>query len=596
VVSDLALIRRLKSRVFLAVWLQYIRNGPQLFKAARSISIFAGNPPMPSSIDSTSFPSSDDLFGSAFNYSSIGMALVGLDGRWLKVNPAVCNILGYSESDLLEIDFQTLTVADDLNADLLHVHQLLDGEITSYEMEKRYIHKNGSIIWALLSVSLVREPSGKPDFFISQIQDISARKQAELQRDAFFKLSNDMLATADKTGYLTQVNPSWTNVLGWSASELTERPFLDFLHPDDVEKSVAETDIASRGEATYGFSNRYRAKDGTYRWIEWSTTANYEGVMYCSARDVTNKKLTEEFLIAEQERIRVTLQSIGDGVITTDVKGVITSINPMGEMITGWTSQEAIGMSIDRVMHLVDETRGGSITNPLMQALDQGAPVKRDIAILIRRDSTDCAITESASPLQRSDGFLLGGVLVFQDVTEKRKAVNQIKYQATHDQLTKLLNRAEFDRIANHLFDDAQENGNEHCVLLLDLDEFKAVNDKGGHMAGDEVLRQIASLISSKLRASDKVARLGGDEFGVLLERCPLPVGERIAEQLIKVVDSHRLDWDDNTFQVGLSIGISTLSKESKTLKDVMAQADAACYRAKAAGRNQFQVAAANDG
>jgi diguanylate cyclase (GGDEF)-like protein/PAS domain S-box-containing protein len=432
---------------------------------------------MASIIDSASFPSTDVLFGSAFTYSSIGMALVGLNGRWLKVNPAICNILGYSETALLEIDFQTLTYPDDLDTDMQHIDQLLRGEISSYEMEKRYIHSNGATIWALLSVSLVRDTDGNPEFFISQVQDITRRKSAE------------------------------------------------------------------------------------------------------------------ELLLTEQERIRVTLQSIGDGVITTDVKGIITSINPVGEAITGWASQEALGQPVDRVMHLIDEKKRSGITNPLVQSLEQQATVKRDVAILVRRDGAEFAISESASPIHRGDGSLLGGVLVFQDVTEKRKSMNQIKYQATHDQLTQLLNRSEFERTANYLFDDAHANGNEHCLLLLDLDAFKAVNDKGGHMAGDEVLRRIAVLIKSKLRAVDKVARLGGDEFGVWLEKCSLPVATKIAGQLIDAVGSHRMDWQGHTFQVGLCIGIATLSSHSNTLQEVIAKADAACYQAKAAGKNRFQTA-----
>jgi diguanylate cyclase (GGDEF)-like protein/PAS domain S-box-containing protein len=542
-------------------------------------------------IDSASLLSTDALFGSAFSYSSIGMALVGPDGRWLKVNPALCNLLGYSEKDMLEIDFQALTYPEDLDTDLLHVNQLLQGDISSYEMEKRYIHSNGATIWALLSVSLVRDNHGKPEFFISQVQDITARKQAEVERDAFFTLSHDMLATANSAGYLTLVNPAWTHALGWSVKELTERPWLDFLHPDDVARTVEEAGRTVKGESVDGFCNRYRAKDGTYHWIEWSVTATYDTVMYCSARDVTHRKSAEEFLRAEQERIRVTLHSIGDGVITTDVKGIITSINPMAEVITGWSSQEALGKPVDQVMHLIDEKKRGGITNPLLQSLEQQVVVKRDVALLIRRDGADFAISESASPIHRSDGALLGGVLVFQDVTEKRKTINQIRHQATHDQLTQLLNRAEFERTASYLFHDAHTNGNEHCLLLLDLDAFKAVNDKGGHMAGDEVLRQIAALINAKLRAVDKAARLGGDEFGVWLEKCTPRTAEKIAGQLIEAVGSHRLDWEGNTFQVGLCIGIATLSKESLSLQQVMAEADAACYQAKAAGKNRFRAA-----
>jgi diguanylate cyclase (GGDEF)-like protein/PAS domain S-box-containing protein len=539
-------------------------------------------------IKPASVPATDELFESAFNHSSIGMALVAPNGRWLKVNSALCGILGYSGQELLEIDFQTLTYSEDLDADLSHLNLLVAGDIPDYEMEKRYINKAGETIWALLSVSMVRKTTGEPQFFISQIQDISARKQAERDRDAFFNLSNDMLATANGAGYLTRVNPAWTKALGWSASELTERPYSDFVHPDDVDKTLVEAERAIGSASVDGFYNRYRAKDGTYRWIEWSVTVSDGGVMYTSARDVTLRKTADDFLRAEQERIHVTLRSIGDGVITTDIDGVITSINPMGETITGWHSEEALGLPVNEVMHLVDDKQRAGVINPLLQALQQQTVVKRDVALLIRRDGTDFAISESASPIHHQDGSLLGGVLVFQDVTEKRKAINQIKYQATHDQLTKLLNRAEFERIASYLFSDASNNGREHYVLLLDLDEFKAVNDKGGHMAGDEVLRRIAALIRARSRVTDKVARLGGDEFGILLENCTLAVAERIAGQLIEAVGAHRLDWEANTFQVGLSIGIAGMSSVSATLKEVMASADAACYKAKAAGKNRF--------
>ena len=542
------------------------------------------------SLSPATFPSVDKLFESAFNYSSIGMALVGLNGRWLKVNPSLCRLLGHDEAALLRIDFQTLTYPEDLDTDMAHVNDLLKGDIDSYEMEKRYIHRSGTLIWALLSVSLVRDGAGVPSFFISQIQDITARKEAVLQRDTFFNLSHDMLATGSAHGYFRQVNPSWTKVLGWSSEELTRQPFLNFVHPEDIAMTVREADLASQSKSTDGFCNRYRAKDGTYRWIEWSDTTNHNGVMYCSARDVTQRKLEQELLIAEQERLHVTLQSIGDGVITTNTDGIITSINPMGESIVGWAAGEALGKPIDQVMQLVEEKTRNSVANPLIEALQKRSSVKRDLALLVRRNGNDCAITESASPIQRADGLLLGGVLVFQDVTEKRKTAAHIKYQATHDQLTLLLNRTEFERMAVQLFQDARSSNNQHCILLLDLDAFKAVNDQGGHMAGDEMLKRIASLISTKLRAADNVARLGGDEFGILLQNCPLHIAERIAGQLIEAVSNYRLEWEGRTFQVGLCIGLTRIFNQSSSMKEIIAIADAACYRAKAAGKNQFQI------
>ncbi|MEZ0231309.1 MAG: PAS domain S-box protein [Methylophilaceae bacterium] len=239
----------------------------------------------------------DQLFESAFNYAAIGIALVGLNGRWLKTNPALSQIVGYTETELLKVDFQTLTHPEDLHADLQHVKDLLDGKGLSYQMEKRYIHKNGAIIWVLLSVSLVSKPDGSPEFFISQIQDITKRKAAEAERDAFFSQSVDLLAIANKQGFLIEVNPAWTRVLGWSQKELTSKSFMDFIHPDDVERTLAEAKrVSEGGEPTPCFCNRYITRDGSYRWLEWNTSESSFDRLYCSVRDVTDRVEADDAL------------------------------------------------------------------------------------------------------------------------------------------------------------------------------------------------------------------------------------------------------------------------------------------------------------
>jgi len=247
----------------------------------------------------------DKLFESAFHYAAIGIALVGLDGRWLKTNTALSQIVGYTQAELLEIDFQTMTYADDLNADLEHVNDLLAGRQQSYQMEKRYIHKHGGIIWVLLSVSLVSKEDGTPDFFISQIQDITARKIAEAERDAFFAQSVDLLAIADRNGFLIEVNPAWTEALGWSNQELTSRPFVEFLHPDDLERTRQEAERIYEGiEPTQQFCNRYITKDGNYRWLEWNTSDFSADRLYCCVRDVTERVESDEALRRSEIRFQ----------------------------------------------------------------------------------------------------------------------------------------------------------------------------------------------------------------------------------------------------------------------------------------------------
>lgn len=228
-----------------------------------------------------------DLFFNAFLHSCIGMALVGLDGRWLDVNNALCQLVGYSKSELLELTFQDITHPDDLAPDLAKLERLLNGELSSYSIEKRYITKDRKFVWISLTVSLARTNGGEADFFIAQIVDISAQRRAEQDREAYFELSPDLLAVADNKGFLTVVSPAWTDLLGWTKEELTSQAILEFVHPDDRSGTVEEAAALYAGHPTSGFRNRYRHRDGTYRWIEWNTRIGSQDRFYCSGRDVS---------------------------------------------------------------------------------------------------------------------------------------------------------------------------------------------------------------------------------------------------------------------------------------------------------------------
>lgn len=228
-----------------------------------------------------------DLFFNAFTHSCIGMALVGLDGRWLDVNNALCQLVGYSKNELLLLTFQDITHPDDLAPDLAYTKRLLDGEVSSYSLEKRYITKDGKFVWIALTVSLARNDDCEPDFFIAQIVDISAQRRAEQDRETYFELSPDLLAVADNKGFLTVVSPAWTDLLGWTKEELTSRAFLEFVHPEDRARTVEEAEALYAGRPTSGFRNRYSHRDGTYRWIEWNTRIVSQDRFYCAARNVT---------------------------------------------------------------------------------------------------------------------------------------------------------------------------------------------------------------------------------------------------------------------------------------------------------------------
>lgn len=249
----------------------------------------------------------NDLFANAFEYAAIGMALVAPDGRWIRVNRAVCEILGYREEELLAKNFQEFTHPDDLKQDLGLVGEMLAGTRSSYQMEKRYLHKSGSVVWAILSVSLLRDQDLQPLNFISQIQDITELKRSEIRRERFFELSLDIMAIAGFDGYFRQVNPAWTRILGWSQEELMGSLVLDFVHPEDRAATQAAQLSLTAGKPLQSLENRYRCKDGSYRWLSWrSVGLEDEKVVYAVARDISDQKEWE----AELRRAREAAEAV----------------------------------------------------------------------------------------------------------------------------------------------------------------------------------------------------------------------------------------------------------------------------------------------
>jgi PAS domain S-box-containing protein len=239
-------------------------------------------------------PIGDSLFQSAFEHAAIGMALVAPDGRWLRVNRALCALTGYDEAELGKLTFQDLTHPEDLDLDLARADQLLRGDIDSYQMEKRYFHKSGRILWVLLSVSLARNDDGSPRFFISQIKDITARKHAEAVNEAFFRLPVALHFVCGVDGFFKRLSPSWTEILGYSTKALLTKPWLDFVHPEDRARADAEAERLLREGGTSIFEDRFQHADGTYRWMLWTCALSRETEMiYGVARDYTARKEAE---------------------------------------------------------------------------------------------------------------------------------------------------------------------------------------------------------------------------------------------------------------------------------------------------------------
>lgn len=310
-----------------------------------------------------------------------------------------------------------------------------------------------------------------------------------------------------------------------------------------------------------------------------------------SFADITDRKHIEEMLFYEKELAQVTLHSIGDAVITTDVEGRVQYINPVAEELTGWSQGEAQGQPLGEIFQLLlDETRE-PVENPVFQALRENQIVGLNgDTFLVSRRGREIAIDDSAGPIRNRQGQTVGAVMVFHDVTHARQLTRQIFWQAMHDPLTGLVNRRAFEHRLEQAIQSTQVESGTHVLCYLDLDRFKIVNDTCGHKVGDELLRQITALMQAHIRKTDTLARLGGDEFGVLLQQCDLDQGLRVADALRETVQDFRFTWDNHVFTIGASIGVVPITPQVEDLESLLMYADAACYAAKNTGRNRVHL------
>lgn len=300
---------------------------------------------------------------------------------------------------------------------------------------------------------------------------------------------------------------------------------------------------------------------------------------------------TENALHDEKEKALTTLAAIGDGVITTDQNMHIESVNPQAEHILEMPQADLLGRDISQVFCVHHEENLHPAPCPVQQSLQLNNTYETpEPAVLKKQDGHFMPIQSHASPVHNSHGRIIGSVLVFRDITQSRAYAKVIEYQATHDTLTNLFNRAEFDRHLQTVFERSRSDNSENVLMFIDLDYFKNVNDTAGHIAGDELLIRLALLMKNTLRSRDFISRRGGDEFAVLLENCTLDTARQIAEKLLEQIMSFEMAWNEHRCKVGASIGLAALSEDDFSVDEVMHHADLACYQAKNNGRGRVET------
>jgi diguanylate cyclase (GGDEF)-like protein/PAS domain S-box-containing protein len=334
---------------------------------------------------------------------------------------------------------------------------------------------------------------------------------------------------------------------------------------------------------------------GRSLWTRFTGAAEFEGGMAVRVvgafQDITCRKTLERELAESNELMRVTLDSIGDGVITTDQAGNVVWLNPVAERLTGWSKDEARSKPLPDVFSISNTDTGQTTPYPITVCLQEGKSVGlQSHTTLHSRHGNEYGIEDSASAIRNAEGEILGAVLIFHDVSEQRRLNAQMNHRATHDALTGLVNRAEFENRLTRLLEAATREGGGHVLMYIDLDEFKVINDACGHAAGDQLLRQVSVLLQGAVRGRDTVARLGGDEFGVILEMCPLEQGREIAQKICEQMDLYRFAHDGRRYRIGSSIGVVPVDLRWESSAAVLQAADNCCYAAKDAGRNRVHL------
>jgi PAS domain S-box/diguanylate cyclase (GGDEF) domain len=580
---------------------------------------------------------SESLFEQTFNQSAVGMALVSLDGTWLRVNPFLCNLLGYSGSELLQKTFQDITHPDDLVEDLSNVDKLLQGVINNYSMEKRYLCADKSYIWILLTVALNKTIEGQPHHFIAVIKDINERKKAEqallrlqqelehrvyqrtkelelavkqlnqeieqriavqrhlnTQKERFrltLENTTDAFVEINQTGKIIGWNPSAERIFGWSHDEAMSQSMETLLIPAAMREQHRKGFMryqASGQSKMMGQRLQLTAqkKNGTEFPVEMTLNENIiDGKRFVTAflHDISERVRFEKELL--ESRLR--LQTIADNMpalichVDRDLNFIFAN-KTYGSWF-GLSSEQLKKMKLSDI--LVQENFDSA--KPHLERALQGISVTYERKVVTAKKEIYLQVT-----LIPAQGGTNGIYILAMDISELKALQAMHEYDASHDVLTKLPNRRAFTFLLENAIIAASQKDKGLALLFLDLDNFKTFNDTYGHDFGDRVLTCFADTIRGSIRETDIVARLAGDEFTVILTELNNPDEDvrHICDKLLAALKEVQM-IEQIPVALSASIGAAICYAGDKTSMDIlMSKADAAMYRAKEAGKGIYSI------
>jgi diguanylate cyclase (GGDEF)-like protein/PAS domain S-box-containing protein len=440
---------------------------------------------------------------------------------------------------------------------------------------------------------------------LSYVIERKATRGALRTSEARFRAMSDAsplgIFVSDAQGSCIYTNAAYQKISGLSFEQTLGTNWSTAIHPEDRQRVLDEWHAAAMGEEPFQTEYRFLRKDESVVWTRVSSAPMLDGMhphgRVKTLEDITERKsaefvlrAAEEALFEEKERAQITLNSIGDAVLTSDLLGKVTYLNPVAETMTGWSREDALGLPLPEVFKIISRTTRESLANPAQRAIAEGRTVGLTAdCLLVRRDGFESAIEDSSAPIHNRDGRVTGAVIVFHDVSQSRAIALKMSHLAQHDFLTGLPNRALLTERLSRAIGLAHRHHKQVALLFLDLDHFKHVNDSLGHAMGDQLLQSVAGRLVAVVRATDTVCRQGGDEFVILLAEIEQPQdAAHVAEKLFAAfAEPHLIGGHE--LHVTLSIGISVYPDDGISEDAVMQNADTAMYHAKASGRNNYQ-------
>ncbi|MCX5779987.1 MAG: PAS domain S-box protein [Firmicutes bacterium] len=549
--------------------------------------------------------SSEEKYRSIFENISEGVYQISPQGRFINVNPAIVKIFGFTSTEemmdsIYDVRHQLYVNPDD-RVKLLE--QLADHDHYSFETEM--FHKDGRKIWMSFNVRAVRDEQGDLQHIEGTCRDISERKHSETlvkaaqqQMEQVIELLPDATSVINQGGQVVFWNKAMEEMTGVSKEQMVGHGDYEYTIPFYGERRPALIDLALRPNSEYGHivekydfirqegdtllgeiyvPNACQGK-GAYYWGAASKLVDLDGQIIGaiqSVRDITERKQLEKARSEAAAIQKMTLLSIGDGVISTDNEGKINLFNQVAEQLTGWSKEEAFGRPIEEIFDVVDDFTREKPRNPVREVLRVGKSVETvNHTILISKDGIERPIEDNAAPIIDEAGLINGVVLVFRDFTEQKERQEKIAYLSYHDYLTGLYNRRFFEEELKRL--DTERNL-PITLIMGDINGLKLANDAFGHLVGDKLLRNVAEIMKKECRTDDIIARIGGDEFMFLLPKTAAQEAEIIIERINRALAKVKVD----SIILSVSFGWATKRSAAEPVSKVTKQAEDLMYRHK---------------